>query len=262
MKHAVVLIHGAWVGPSCWDLIRTRLEANGWDVVAPPWPHGDRPVSELRARPDPALAGVGVTELVDHYQSVVAAMTPAPLLVGHSFGGLVAQLLLDRGYGRGAVAIDPAPTRGILPSPSAVWANRVVLTTWRSWRRTLTVSPQHFAWSFLHNLAPEEQVAVYDEHVVPTPGRPFWQAALSVFTTATRVDYRRDRAPLLIVAGGADRTVTARMNRAAQHKYSRSPATTEFVVLPGRSHWTIAEPGYDQLVDLIEDFDRRHDPQP
>jgi pimeloyl-ACP methyl ester carboxylesterase len=253
----VVLIHGAWVGPACWDPILTLLKERGWSCTAPAWPYDDRPVSELRTNRDARLAGVGIKELVDHYESVVKSMATPPLLVGHSFGGLVVQMLLDRGVGRAGVAINTAPTKGIMPSASAVRANQRVLFTPRSWRRILEISEPDFAWAFLHNLSPSEQRRVYDEQVVPTPGRPFWQAALAPFNSATRVDYRRDRPPLLLIAGGADRTVTEGMNRANARKYSHSPAVTEFVSLPGRSHWTIAEPGYEKLVELIEDFDAR-----
>lgn len=251
-----MLIHGAWVGPSCWDPIRAELAARDFTCTAPAWRYGDRPVPGLRSDPDPRLAGVGVRELTDHYAAHLDAAGPQPLLVGHSFGGLIVQLLLARGYGRAGVAINSAPTRGIVASPSALWANRAVALTWRSWRKVLTIGERGFAWAFLHNLEPDARREVYEAQVVPTPGRPFWQALLG--SRATAVDYRGDRPPLLLIAGGADRTVTERMNRANLRRYSRSQAVTEFVSLPGRSHWTIAEPGYEELVDLIADFDARH----
>ncbi len=249
-RPTIVLIHRAWVGPSCGSLFRPRLEAHGFATVAPAWPHDDRPVEELRRTPEPALAGVGVGEIVDRYASIVRALPAPPILIGHSFGGLFVQMLLDRGLGAAGVAIDSAPPKGVTPSWSAVRASAPVLSAFGGWRRTLRMSYESFRWGFVHTLSEAQARAAYDEHVIPTPGRPFWQAALSPFAGAMRVDTRKaDRAPLLLIAGSADRTVTAAMNRANHRLYRRSAAVTDLHELPGRSHWIIAEPGWEEVVD-------------
>jgi pimeloyl-ACP methyl ester carboxylesterase len=246
----VVFVHGAWVGPRCWDGWKRAYEAEGLRCTAPAWPHDDRPYDDLRRAPDPALAAVGVREIVDHYARAIEALPEKPLLVGHSFGGLVVQLLLDRGLGAAGVAIDSAAPRGILPRPRALLHALPVLLTWGGWRRVLTMSYDDFASTFANGLPAGARRAAYDEHVIPTPGRPYFQAAFAPFLGVTRVDFARtDRAPLLLVAGEDDRTVPASMNRANHRAYARSPARTDLREFPGRSHWIIAEPGWEEVAE-------------
>lgn len=256
----VVFIHGAWVGPSCWRSFRGHFEREGLSSIAPSWPFDDRPTPELRAAPDPALARVGVGEIVDHYEKIIRALPNKPLLVGHSFGGLFVQILLDRGLGSGGVAIDSAPPRGVMPTPSAVRANADVLFSWRGWRRVLRVSPEAFAWAFTHNLTQAQRAEAYEEHVIPTPGRPFFQAAFAPFLSATRVRYdNAERAPLLLVAGESDRTVPAAMNRANFAKYvAHQPLRerTDLRAFAKRSHWIIAEPGWEEVADSALEWAR------
>jgi pimeloyl-ACP methyl ester carboxylesterase len=137
----------------------------------------------------------------------------------------------------------------VLPSARAVRASLPVLLAFASWRRVLRMSPASFAWGFVHDLPPAEQRRAFDEHVIPTPGRPFWQAALAPVVPVMRVDFARaGRAPLLLIAGGADRTVTADMNRRNHALYQRSGDGVDFKEFPGRSHWTIAEPGWEDVA--------------
>src|SRR5690242_15344221 len=117
-RRTVVFVHGAWVTPGCFDRFGMRFEARGHPCLAPAWPYDDRPVEELRADPAPELAHQGVTEIVDHYDRIVRAQPEPPILVGHSFGGLFVQMLLDRGLGAAGVALDPAPPRGVLAGPT------------------------------------------------------------------------------------------------------------------------------------------------
>ncbi|MGZ5296908.1 MAG: alpha/beta hydrolase [Actinomycetota bacterium] len=250
-----LFIHGAWVGPACWEPFIGRFEAAGYRCVAPAWPFDDRPIAELRARPAAELAGVGVQEIVDHYEQIARTLPEPPVLIGHSFGGLFVQMLLDRGVGAAGVAIDPAPPRGVLPTPGAFRASFSVLRTWRGWRKVLTVSFDDFSWGFLHNLREDEQRRVYDAQVIPTPGRTFFQVGFAMFNSATRVNFRNDgRAPLLIIAGEKDRTVPAAMNRANLKKYRHSNVATDLREFPGRSHWLIAEPGWEEVADHAIDW--------
>lgn len=150
------------------------------------------------------------------------------------------------GLGAAGVAIDPAP-RGVFPEPKAVRSGFHVLRSWRGWNRVLRISFEHLRHGFVHGLPEAEQREAYERHVVPTPGRPFFQAA---FGKENRVDLRNgDRAPLLITAGGIDRTVTSGMNRANYKKYERNEAITDFKEFPGRTHWVIAEPGWQEVAD-------------
>lgn len=250
MSKTIVFIHGAFVGPSCWDGFRDRAQARGYETIAPAWPHDDRPVTELREAPSPELAGIGVGEIVEHYAAIVAGLDEPPLLVGHSFGGLFVQMLLDRGLGAAGVAIHPAPPRGVLPGWGAVVSNAPVLSTLGGWRKLVTMSLSHFGSRFANGLPDGEKQAAWERHVIPTPGRPFFQAAFAPFLDVTRVDFTNaERGPLLITAGTIDRTVTAGMNRANHRRYAGSSATTELEVYEGRSHWTIAEPGWETTAD-------------
>ncbi len=256
----VVFLHGAWVGPSCWSSFQRYFEARGLRSIAPAWPFDDRPVEQLRASPEPALATVGVDEIVEHYARIVRALPNRPLLVGHSFGGLFVQRLLDLGLGSGGVAIDSAPPRGVMPTPTAVRAGAGVLLSWLGWRRVLRISRESFAWGFTHELDAAARERAYEEHVIPTPGRPFFQAAFAPLISATAVRYdNASRPPLLLLAGEKDRTVPAAMNRANFARYRRYPALrdkTDFRELAGRSHWIIAEPGWEEVAQISIDWAR------
>ncbi|HEY0714786.1 MAG TPA: alpha/beta hydrolase, partial [Polyangia bacterium] len=232
---SVMFVHGAWVGPRCWERWQQHFAVQGIASIAPPWPLEDRSYAELRDRPDPGLADIGVGEIVDHYAKVTAQLPAPPLLIGHSFGGLIVQLLLSRGIGAGAVAIDPAPPRGVFPTPRALLTALPILATWRGWRRIFRMSYEEFVAGFVHELPEAERRLVYEEQTLPTPGRPYFQAAFAPFHRATEVDFRKgDRGPLLIVAGAADRTAPPAMVRANHNAYRKSTAITDFREFPKR----------------------------
>jgi pimeloyl-ACP methyl ester carboxylesterase len=254
----LVLVHGAWMNPLCWEKFQARYEAAGHRVLAPAWPYDDRPVAELRAAPDPRLAEVGLEAITSHYAAAIAALPVPPVLIGHSFGGLIVQLLLQRGLGSCGVAIDSAPPRGILPGGAALKANLPVVTTLGGARKILTMKPEHFARDFASNLSAADARTAYERYSVPTPGKPFFEVALAKPSCA--VDFgKSDRAPLLLVAGQKDRTVTTGMNRSNYQKYKKkSSATTEFHEFPGRSHFLICEPGWEEVADFALGWARQN----
>lgn len=177
------------------------------------------------------------------------------MLVGHSFGGLFVQQLLDRGIGRAGVAIHPAPGRGVLPNPAAFKASQGVLKVWRFWKRVLTMSRTDFDRFFANGLPEAEQQVEYETQVIPTPGRIFFQAATASFHRATEVSYDNPtRPPLLLMAGSEDRTVPASLIRATFRRHQKSAAVTELVEFPGRSHYTIREPGWEQVADRSREW--------
>ncbi len=247
MSKTIVLIHGAWVSSGCWESFKGRYEARGYTVVAAPWPYDDRDVGELRGRPNPALANIGIPQVVDHYASIVSALPEPPILIGHSFGGLFVQLLLDRGLGSAGVAINPAPPRGVLPGPTAFKANLPFLLTFGVWKRLLYMPKGRFFSTFLNTVPAAERDGIFDAEVVPTPGRMFWDGLL---TRGAKVHWRKPgRAPLLLITGTLDRAVGAGMNRSNFKKYRRSPSRTDFREFAGRSHWIIAEAGWEEVAD-------------
>ncbi|HMV70274.1 MAG TPA: alpha/beta hydrolase [Myxococcota bacterium] len=249
MPRTIVLIHGAWMNPQSWDAWKARYEARGYRVLAPAWPYDDRTVAELNASPAPELASVGVTEIVDRYAEVIRGLDEPPIVIGHSFGGLFTQLLLDRGLGACGVAIDPAPIRGVNPAWDAIRAGFSVISTWAGWRKVIRMSFADFQWGWVHTQPEAEQRAAYEGYVVPTPGRPYFQGLVAPFTRTFAVDPARRTAPLLLMAGLEDRTVTASMVRAAYAIQRRSPARTELVEWPGRTHWLCAQPGWEEIAD-------------
>lgn len=248
-KPTIVLIHGAWVTNRCWDAFTGRYEALGHEVVAPAWPFDDRPIAELRTSPDPRLAGSGIPEIVEHYAAIVRGMSHPPILIGHSFGGLFVQLLVDRGLGACGVAINPAPPRGVLPGPTAFKANLPFVLAPFGWRRILTMPYERFRVTFLNTIRDEAEArAIYEAQVVPTAGRMFWDGLL---TRGASVRWRNpSRPPLLLITGSADATVGAGMNRDNFACYRNAPSRTDFREFAGRSHWIIAEPGWEEVADF------------
>ncbi|HXQ40906.1 MAG TPA: alpha/beta hydrolase [Candidatus Udaeobacter sp.] len=245
--HDVVLIHGAWLTSASWDPFRRRYEAQGLHCLTPEWPLQDRPIEDLRRSPHPALGRLTIPDIVRHHERLIRALPAPPVLIGHSFGGLFVQLLLDRGLGAAGVAIDPAPARGVFPGLATIWAALPVFLAWQAWRRPATMNFGHFARSFMQRSSADEQRAAYESQIVPTPGRIYFDLALGL---GNRVDFTNPRrAPLLLIAGDQDRTVQLSAVQAAYRRHHRSRALTEIKVFTGRTHWLIAAPGWEEVAD-------------
>ncbi len=245
----VVFIHGAWMVPASWDNFRKSFEAAGFTTHAPAWPYLDSaPPEELRRNPPAALGGLSVGEIVDHYQSFITGLPEKPLIVGHSFGGLFTQILLDRGFGWAGVAIDPAPIAGVVPGAASFAAAAPVLLRWKGWELPFLLSREAFAASFANAAPPELQNEAYDKLVVPAPGRIFYDNA---FWIGTGVHPARRAQPLLITAAEKDRTVTPFTAMGAFNRQKSSPAETDFKYFPGHSHFLIGEPGWEDVANYI-----------
>jgi len=247
MSKTILLVHGAWVTTNCWTNFRDLFEAKGHKVVVPAWPYLDQPVEELRRHPDPRLAKLTIKNLVDHFEEQVRALPAPPVLIGHSFGGLIVQMLLDRGLGAAGVAIDAGPPRGVLPSFTAIKSAMPVLLAWRGWKRILSMSFESFSKTFANTLPANEQRAAYDKYIIPAPGRIYFQAALGM---GNAVHFKNPkRPPLLLIAAEQDRTSTPSMVRTMYRKHSAATSRTDIMEFPGRSHWLIAEPGWEEVAD-------------
>lgn len=196
-----------------------------------------------------------MTEIVDHYASIIQAQPEPPILIGHSFGGLFVQMLLDRGLGRAGVAIDPAPPKGVLPLEwSVLKSNASVLFKWMAWEQIVYLSFEDFCYAFVNTLTPEAQRAAYDTQVVPESGRIFFQSALAPLDphSAVKVNFQNpERAPLLLTAGLKDHIVAPAMVRSNYEKYHHSPARTDLLEFPERTHWIIAQDGWDEVASSI-----------
>jgi pimeloyl-ACP methyl ester carboxylesterase len=251
VTRTIVFIHGAWVTSTCWERMLPWFEANGYRCLAPAWPGKDRPVDAIRADPS-ALAGLGVGEIVDHYERLIRALDEPPILVGHSFGGLFTQILLDRGLGAAGVAIDSAAPRGVWAyEPTALRALSGALTRYILGNKVVRWAYSSFRYGFVHTLPEAEARAAYDRHVVPESGRIFFQGAIAPLNprSPTRVNFRNEnRAPLLLIAGAKDRVVPAVVNRRNHRAYAKSSARTDIHEFPNRVHWTIAQDGWDEVA--------------
>jgi pimeloyl-ACP methyl ester carboxylesterase len=253
----LVLIHGAWLSASSWEYFADYFGNHGFAVSAPEWPrkHGD--AEALRA--DSAeLAGLGLDEIVDHYAALIGDLEQPPVLIGHSFGGLVAELLLDRGLGRAGVAISPAPPKGILVLPfSSLKAASPALGHPSKWHGVVTLTPEEFAYGFVNTFTPEDAAAAYDRYAVPETGQVFYEAGFANFrmNPPTKVDFDNDeRAPLLIVGAAEDHTVPASLARKQLKKYGHSSAQTDYLEFEGRPHLVMAAEGWEEVAASIDSW--------
>lgn len=242
----IVLVHGAWVTTDSWAEFRKPFEAVGHRVVTPTWPMlGGRRAAEINRSPPPGFGGLTVGRIADHLQAEIAKTGEKPILIGHSFGGLLTQMLLDRGVGSAGIVFNPVPIGGIVAGPTSIGAILPIVARWNGWNRPYAFSRARWARRFA-NAAPRALAdAAYDSFVVPAPGRIFFQAATSI---GTLIRPERRTAPLLITGSDRDRLVTPYLSRAAFRIQSRSPARTDYMDFPGRSHFLLNEPGWEDLA--------------
>ena len=248
----IVLVHGLWLTSRSWEHWVDRYAKAGYTTLTPEWPSMDLDVEVLRKDPS-VMDGLGVVEVADHYEKFIGTLDTPPILMGHSFGGLLVQILLDRGLGSAGVAIHPAPPKGVLRlPPSALKASFPVLSKPANRKRTVALTPQQWHYAFTNTLTESESQAAYDRYHVPAPGRPLFQAATANINpnSATKVNLRNDsRAPLLLVAGSADHTAPLSMVKENYTRYRHSTAVTDFKVYPDRSHFTCGSPGWEKVAD-------------
>ena len=259
--NTIVLIHGAWVTPRSWEPFRGFYEQRGYRVLTPPWARLEGEVEEIRRDPS-AMAGLGITEIVDGYEQIIRLLDEPPIIIGHSFGGLFAQMLLDRGLGAAGVAIDAAQPKGVLRLPfSQIRALSPVLLNPANVNRAVSFNFDQFRYAFANTMTEREAREAFQLNAIPAPGRIVFQTGLANLNpwAATKVDYRNDRrAPLLLIAGGEDHIVPASVNRSNFRKYRRSTATTDFVEFPGRSHLTIAQDGWEEVAEHALSWAQKH----
>ncbi len=256
MNKTIIFIHGAWVTPKCWEKYISFFESKGYNCLAPAWPGKEGSIAEQNTNPSKKLEGLGIAEIVAHYEKIIRALPHPPIIIGHSFGGLFTEILLDKGLGSCGIAIDPAPPKGVFAFyPSVIKALRLTLLTPRAWKKILRWPFTHFSYAFVHTLSPSQQLEAYHDYVVPETGRVFAQSALSMFSNVTKVNFQNSsRAPLLIIAGSEDRIVPAKVNQSNYKKYKTSKAKTDFKEFPGRTHWIIAQEGWEETAEYIENW--------
>jgi len=254
---AIVLIHGLWVTPSSWAKFRNHYESRGHEVIAAPWPGVNEDVAAMR-RDASGLHGIGIGEVVAHYTRIIRSLPEPPIIMGHSYGGLITQLLIDKGLGVAGVAIDSVPPRGILTLPLSTYlALTPALLQPSTFRETFLFTFRQWWKVFANTLSESEARAEYEREVIPASGRAIFQAALSNFTSnsAATINFaNKSRAPLLFIGGEKDVIMPAALNRRNFRKYQASTAMTEYREFPGRSHYIIAEKGWEAVAQYALDW--------
>jgi pimeloyl-ACP methyl ester carboxylesterase len=255
----IVLVHGLWMTPLSWEYWAHHYTGRGYSVYAPSWPGMERDVRALRRAPE-TYANIGFKQIVDHYEKLVIDLESAPILIGHSFGGLVVQALLDRGLGSCGVAIASAPIKGIWALPYSTM--RVVtpqLINPRNSHRCLPLTPAQFHYAFMNNSTREESFRIYQRYAVPGPDRVLFQTELANFNpfAETAVNVRRNnRAPLLMVAGSQDHVIPPRIVKANIRAYRHSTAVTEYKEFTDRTHFIIGQSGWEEVANYSLDWTR------
>ena len=256
----VVFVHGLWLLPSSWDRWAAFFEEDDFVALTPGWPDDPVTVEEAKAHPE-VFAGKSIGDVAAHYESIITQLDHTPVIIGHSFGGLITQILAGRGLSAAAVAIDPAPFRGVLPLPiSSLRAARPVLGNPTNRHKAIPLTYEQFRYAFANAVDEDEAKALYEEFAVPASGEPLFQAAASNLNpwTEAKVDSESpNRGPLLIVSGEKDHTVPSALTNAAYKLQSRNEGVTEIVEMPGRGHAITIDHGWREVAETARAFVRR-----
>jgi len=256
----VVFIHGLWLLASSWQRWADLFEGAGYAPVLADWPDDPATVEAARSNPQ-ALAGKGVGQVADHMAELVGTLDKKPAVVGHSFGGLMAQIVAGRGLSGASVAIDPAPFRGVLPLPfAAIRATWPVMRNPLNRSRAVTLTLEQFAYGWANALEDAEVKELYEAYHVAAPGKPIFQAAMANVNPASevKVDTRNpERGPLLLFTGEKDHAVPPAMSNAAFKKQQRNEGVTELVEMPERGHSLTIDSGWREVADTALAFVKR-----
>jgi pimeloyl-ACP methyl ester carboxylesterase len=256
----VVFIHGLWLLPSSWDNWVGLFEENGYAGVTPNWPDDPKTVVEARAEPE-VLANKNLAQVADHTADVIGKLSKKPAVMGHSTGGLLAQMIAGRGLSAATVAIDPGPFRGVLPLPlSALKSASPVLKNPANRGKAVTLTLDQFKYGWANALSDEEAEQLYETYHVAAPGIALNQMAnanLNPFTEAKADTKNPDRGPLLIIDGEKDHTVPWAIANASYKKQKRNPGVTEIVKIPNRGHSLTIDSGWREVAQTALDFVKR-----
>ncbi len=256
-KQPVVFVHGLYLLASSWDRWRTLFEEHGYTTIAPGWP--DDPETVEAAKDDPEVfAHKRIKQVTDHYAEAIRQLKRKPAVIGHSFGGLIAQQLADEGLSAVTVAIDPAGFRGVLPLPlPELKSGAPVLSNPLNYHRAVSLTFEQFRYGFTNAVEEDEAHELYNMFAVPGSGTPIFQAAAANLNpwTEDRVNTKNpDRGPLLLIAGEKDHTVPLAVVTATYKLQKHNPAVTEFREIPNRGHSLVIDHGWREVADIALDF--------
>lgn len=257
----VVFIHGLWLHATSWAPWIDLFEREGYAPVAPGWPGDPGTVEEARANPE-SIADHGIDEVVDHYAAIIRALPAPPIVIGHSFGGMIAQKLLGQDLAAAAVAIDAAQIKGVLPLPlSALRATLPVFKNPGNKHRAVSLTADQFRFAFGNAVSEEESVELFERWAIPAPGKPLFEAAAANFNphSPAKVDTANaSRGPLLLMSGGKDHTVPEAVVRSTLKQYRHSDAVTDITDFPDRGHSLTIDSGWREVADTALEWLRRH----
>jgi non-heme chloroperoxidase len=259
-KTPVVFVHGLWLLPSSWEPWADLFESNGFSAVLPGWPDDPDTVEEAKAKPE-VFAKKSVGEVADHLEEVVDRLKLKPAIIGHSFGGLMTEILAGRGRAAVSVAISPAPFRGVLPLPiSALRSASPALRNPGNRNRAVPLTYDQFRYAFANAVSEDEAKELYDRFAVPAPGKPLFEAAAANLNPWTQVKVKTknsDRGPMLIISGELDHVVPWSISNASYKREKRNDGVTEIVKIPGRGHALTIDSGWREVADTALAFARR-----
>src|SRR6266576_731235 len=255
----VVFVHGLWLLPSSWDRWVTLFEEAGYVGLTPGWPDDPETVAEAREHPE-VFAGKGIREIADYEEAIIRKLERKPVVIGHSFGGLLTMILAGRGLATASVAISPAPFRGVLPLPiSALRTASVALRNPANWNRAVPLTFDQFRYGFANAVGEDEAKRLYEEYSVAGPGEPLFQAAAANINpwSEAKVDAKNpDRGPMLIISSDADHTVPWAIANASYKKQLKNDGVTEIVKMPNRGHALTIDAGWREVADTALEFVR------
>ena len=250
----VVFVHGLWLHADSWGAWVDHFREAGYAPSAPGWPGDGATVEETRSRAD-SVAGYGIDDVVQHYAQIIGGLDVKPIVIGHSFGGLVVQRLLGQDLAAAGVAIDPAPIKGVFRLPlSALRVASVAVGNPANKTRAVSLTPDQFRYGFGNAIPEQESTALYERWTIPSPGRPLFEAAFANLSRNSPAKVRTDnaaRGPLLITAGGQDHTVPAAVSRSTRRLYHKSPAVTDLKEFPDRGHSLTVDSGWTDVAAAV-----------
>jgi pimeloyl-ACP methyl ester carboxylesterase len=257
----VVFVHGLWLLPTSWDRWAELFEKNGYTALTPGWPDDPDTVAQAEAHPE-VFANKSVGDVADHFEDVIRGLKKKPAVIGHSFGGLLTQILAGRGVAKVSVAIDPAPFRGVLPLPiSSLRSASPVLKNPANYHRAVPLTYEQFRYSFANAVSEDEAKELYAAFSVPTSGEPLFEAAFANLNpwTEAKVDTKNPkRGPLLILDGEKDHVVPWAIANASYKRQRRNDGVTEIMKVPGRGHALTIDHGWQEVADIALAFVQKY----
>ena len=257
----IVFVHGLWLLPSSWDRWVTLFEEAGYVGVTPGWPDDPQTVAEAREHPE-VFAGKGITQIADYQEAIIRRLNRKPVIIGHSFGGLLTMILAGRGLAAASVAVSPAPFRGVLPLPlPALRSASVALRNPANWNRAVPLTYEQFRYSFANAVGEDEAKELYLGYSVPGAGEPLFQAAsanLNPWTEAKVDSMNPQRGPMLVISADSDHTVPWAIANASYMKEKRNKGVTEIVKMAGRGHSLTIDAGWQEVAEKALEFVKRY----